>query len=73
MNRLNRTFGIVWAAGFLISSLPVLSHAYLDAGSGSMMVQLLLAGTAGLAVFIRLVWQQISTNLKSLLQKIKAD
>ena len=35
------------------------AHAYLDPGSGSMMVQLLLAGVAGFAVALRMVWRRL--------------
>ena len=33
--------------------------AYLDPGSGSMLVQLLLGGVAGAAVIVKLGWQRI--------------
>jgi hypothetical protein len=33
-------------------------HAYLDPGSGSMLVQLLLGGVAGAAVIVKLGWQR---------------
>jgi hypothetical protein len=35
------------------------AHAYLDPGSGGMMVQLLLGGVAGAVVLVRLYWQQL--------------
>jgi hypothetical protein len=35
------------------------AHAYLDAGSGSMLVQLLLGGTAGLVVLLKLYWRRL--------------
>lgn len=43
------------AIGF-ISPMP--AFAYLDAGTGSMIVQLLIGGIAGLAVIIKLYWQK---------------
>jgi hypothetical protein len=33
--------------------------AYLDPGSGSMLVQLLLGGVAGAAVIVKLGWQRL--------------
>jgi hypothetical protein len=39
--------------------LPSLAHAYLDPGNGSMMVQLLLAGLAGVMVALRMFWRRI--------------
>jgi hypothetical protein len=42
---------------FLLSTKPV--YAYLDAGSGSMLLQLLLGGLAGLAVVLKVFWKKI--------------
>jgi hypothetical protein len=35
------------------------TYAYLDPASGSMMLQLLLGGAAGVAVVMRLYWRQL--------------
>ena len=35
------------------------AHAYLDPGTGSMFLQLLLGGLAGLAVLLKLYWQRL--------------
>ena len=45
----------VWLV--LVCARP--AYAYLDPGSGGMMVQLLLGGFAGAAVLIRLYWRQL--------------
>lgn len=37
-----------------------LSFAYLDAGSGSLIVQALVAGTAGAAVVLKLSWHRLT-------------
>jgi uncharacterized membrane protein YhhN len=34
--------------------------AYLDAGSGSMIVQAIVAGAAGAAVFLKLYWRRLT-------------
>ena len=39
------------------------SHAYLDPGSGSLMLQVLLGGIAGLVVAGKLFWTRILTFL----------
>ena len=39
------------------------AYAYLDPGSGSMMVQLLLGGVAGAVVIVRLYWTRLLTWL----------
>ena len=45
----------------LAASRP--AYAYLDPGSGSMMVQLLLGGVAGAVVIVRLYWARLLTWL----------
>ncbi len=35
--------------------------AYLDPGSGSLLLQLLLGGVAGAAVFLKLFWQKLTS------------
>jgi hypothetical protein len=40
-------------------------EAYLDPGSGSMLVQLLLGGVAGAAVIIKLGWQRFRDLFRS--------
>lgn len=42
---------------FLMGTVP--AYAYLDPGSGSMMVQLLLGGVAGFVVLVRLYWSRL--------------
>lgn len=47
---------------FGLCSLILLANpaqAYLDPGSGSMLLQLLLGGAAGVAVVLRLYWQRL--------------
>ena len=41
----------------LLSTNPV--YAYLDPGSGSMMLQVLLGGVAALAVILKLYWRRV--------------
>jgi len=38
---------------------PPPSHAYLDPGNGSMLLQLLLAGFAGVAVALKMFWRRV--------------
>ncbi len=47
---------------FLITEARL--QAYLDPGSGSMLVQLLLGGAAGIGVILKLTWQRLRTRLK---------
>ena len=46
-----------------MSQTPV--EAYLDPGSGSMLVQLLLGGVAGAAVIMKLGWERFKDMFRS--------
>jgi hypothetical protein len=50
-----------WWLVTVVLSLVVAAdaHAYLDGGSGSMMLQLLLGGLAGVGVVARLYWHRV--------------
>jgi hypothetical protein len=39
--------------------------AYLDAASGSLIIQAIVAGTAGVAVFLKLFWRRITSPFRS--------
>ena len=54
----------------IILVLPQNAHAYLDPGSGSMIVQLLIAGIAGLGVGIKFFWRRIVDKFKKPNKKI---
>ena len=44
---------------FMISNPFTIAHAYLDPGSGSMLLQLLLGGVTGIVVIVKLYWQRV--------------
>ncbi|MCH7688680.1 MAG: hypothetical protein IH899_18685 [Planctomycetes bacterium] len=46
-------------AGIVTLAFPSFAFAYIDPGAGSMLLQLLLGGVAGLFVFFRLFKQKI--------------
>jgi hypothetical protein len=50
--------GVVWCAVLGALATPSAALAYLDPTSGSMLLQLLLGGVAGIAVAIRLFWHR---------------
>jgi hypothetical protein len=53
------TYGFrVAIAGLLVGTLTSTAHAYLDAGTGSLILQVLLGGFAGLALAGKLYWQK---------------
>lgn len=57
-----RGLGTAWAGGLAVIWVLVLAqdaYAYIDPSAGGMLVQLLLAGTAGVAVLGKLFWYRI--------------
>ena len=50
--------GTIWMVMFA-GATP--AFAYVDPGSGGMMMQLLLGGVAGVTVLLRLYWQRLTT------------
>ncbi|MCB0358545.1 MAG: hypothetical protein KDD44_02885 [Bdellovibrionales bacterium] len=40
--------------------LPQTAYAYIDPGTGSLLVQLLLAGVAGVGVFFKVMWRRVT-------------
>lgn len=54
------TARFVFIATALVAAVaaPTPAHAYLDPGSGSMLLQLILGGVAGVAVAVKLYWRK---------------
>ena len=52
-------FAIFVVASWLLFICATPAYAYVDPGSGGMLIQLLLGGVAGLAVIVRLYWQRL--------------
>lgn len=50
-------FAIVLTAVWFLSFAPS-AYAYLDPGTGAMLVQLILGGVAGVAVIAKLYWRR---------------
>jgi hypothetical protein len=57
MTRIIALRGLVVLGLFVLGEQQV--FAYVDPGSGSMLLQLLLGGVAGVAVVARMYWQRI--------------
>jgi hypothetical protein len=49
----------------IVAFLEIPAHAYLDAGTGSMVIQMLLGGVAGVAVMARLGWRRLRDRFGS--------
>lgn len=56
---------VAFLASITVLSYTVPASAYLDPGTGSMMLQALLAGVAGAAVVGRLYWHRVKSFLTS--------
>ena len=52
-------------AAFVFGLSTTSAHAYLDAGTGSMILQLLLGGFAGLALVGKLYWHRLLASSAS--------
>ena len=52
-------FATILAAVWLLLVTATPAYAYLDPGSGGMIVQLLLGGLAGAGVLVRLFWNRV--------------
>ena len=55
----NRRSTIVWGALCIALASETPAHAYLDPGTGSMLLQLLLGGVVGLLTILKLYWHRI--------------
>ena len=55
------TAALYVAMFLLVSSLKGDAHAYLDPGTGSMALQMVMAGVVGALSVARLYWQQIKS------------
>jgi len=53
----NAAFAAILAA--IITLQPATAHAYIDPNSGSLILQVILGGVAGLAVIARLYWHKL--------------
>ncbi|MFH1724556.1 MAG: hypothetical protein ABII00_08040 [Elusimicrobiota bacterium] len=54
---------LLWAP-LVLATAASSARAYIDPGSGSMMLQLLLAGAAGLLVLVKLFWRRVAALLR---------
>lgn len=71
MERMLRAYGLPVAVVGWLLTLPSTAHAYLDPGTGSMLLQLLLGGAAGLAIAAKLYWHNLLSALG--LRKVRKD
>lgn len=53
--------------------MPVQAHAYLDPGTGSFILQMVIAAIAGAAFTIKLYWQKLKLFFQNLTGKSAAE
>ncbi len=54
-------------------SVPRDAHAYLDPGAGSMLVQLIASGAAGILIVLKIYWQRIKAAFRQRSSSIRRD
>jgi len=74
MKNLSRLMAISAAPAFIFFSFRHASVApYLDAGTGSIIIQALIAGSLGALVALKIFWSRIKTFFKKLFSKGRID
>lgn len=58
-----KRFGWITVGTCMLFFVPQPAFAYIDPGTGSMILQLLLAGLAGAALFLRSYWAKVKKIL----------
>ena len=58
-----RSLGAVVALFSIAWLMAAPAYAYVDPGTGGMLIQLATGGAAGLAVLVRLYWNRVRENL----------
>ena len=65
-----KRFGMILGIAFLaLSCGPQDAFAYVDPGSGSILLQLIMGGVAGIGVVAKLYWQRIRDGVFRMLHK----
>ena len=64
-----KKYSYIIAALLIVSQLP--AQAYLDPGTGSLVLQVIIATFAGIAIWIKAQWQAIKTFFNNLFNKNK--
>ena len=62
---------LVAPAGVWVCLAAPEAHAYLDPGTGSMLLQALLGGVAAVGVIAKLYWRRVTAAINGRLQRAK--
>lgn len=60
MKAANRNFNLVIIGVLMLITAP--AYAYLDSGTGSVIIQMLFAGVAGLLAILKLYWEKVKAG-----------
>lgn len=63
---------VVLVVAALWATTTGIAHAYIDAGTGSLILQFLVAGFFGSLFALKVFWRQITDRMSTLLTKIRA-
>lgn len=67
---MRQTAAVAFVAGLLF---PGLAYAYLDPGTGSMIIQMLIAGALGAMLYMKLAWAKTKDVFARLLPGNRSD
>ena len=59
-------------AGFILAVTTKVAHAYIDVGSASLMLQMLVATAIGSLFAIKVFWHRITGNISRFLSRVKS-
>ena len=68
-----RGYQIAFACALFLAVLVPAAHAYLDPGTGSYLLQLLIAGVLGALFAVKVYWTNVKTFFLSRFRKPKDD
>ncbi len=69
MRQINKLFKCGLFCLLLITIFPIQLFCYIDPGTGSYVIQLLIAGLVGVSFFIRIFWKKIKNFISSVFSK----
>lgn len=69
MNRMKQTQFLVLALAVLVLTLPTQAHAYLDPGTGSYAVQIIIASTVGGLYALKMYGRNFAKKVRTFFKK----
>ena len=66
-----KVFFIILTSSIFNSIYPTYAFAYLDPGTGSIILQAIIAFIAGIIAYMSFFWLKLKNTIKNLIQKLK--